>query len=118
MTEGHEPQEEFTSQEEITSDDKLWAAIGYPIPLLPILVLLMEDKKDRPFLKFHAIQSLIFNLVLYVVITVIAIVTFGIGAFCAPIVWLAVFWPAYDSYNGNYTEIPVVTNLIKGQGWV
>jgi len=110
--------EEFTPQEEITSDDKLWAAIGYPIPILPILVLVMEEKKNRPFLRYHAIQSLIFNVVLWVVITVVSIVTFGIGAFCAPILWLAVFWPAWESYQGKYLEIPVITNLMKGQKWV
>jgi hypothetical protein len=43
---------------DITSDDKLWAALGYPIPLVPIIVLLMEEKKERPFIKFHAILHL------------------------------------------------------------
>ena len=46
---------------EITSDDKLWAALGYPIALIAIIVLLMEDKKNRPFIKFHAIQSIALN---------------------------------------------------------
>ena len=29
---------------DITPDDKLWAALGYPIPLIAIIVLLMEEK--------------------------------------------------------------------------
>jgi uncharacterized membrane protein len=103
---------------EITNDDKLWAALGYPIPLIPIIVLLMEDKKDRPFLKFHAIQSIIFNVAIWIIIFIISAVTLGIGAICAPLFWLVTLWPAYDSYQGNYTEIPVVTNFIKNQGWV
>ena len=102
---------------EITKDDKLWAALGYPIPLIPIIVLLMEDKKARPFIKFHAVQSLIFNVVLYVLIFIVSAVTLGFGAICAPLLWLVTLWPAYDSYQGNYTEIPVVTNFLKNQGW-
>jgi hypothetical protein len=30
---------------------------------------------------------------------------------------LVTLWPAYDSFQGNYTEIPVITNFLKGQGW-
>jgi len=103
---------------EITSDDKLWAALGYPIPIIAIIVLLMEEKKNRPFIKFHAVQSLIFNVAIWVVIFILSTVTFGIGAICAPLVWLATLWPAYDSYQGNYTELPFITNFMKNQGWV
>jgi uncharacterized membrane protein len=103
---------------EITSDDKLWAALGYPIPIVSIIALLMEEKKDRPFVKFHAVQSLAFNVALWVLIFILSAVTLGFGAICAPILWLVTLWPAIDSYNGNYTEIPGITNLIKGQGWV
>ncbi|MFC1878483.1 DUF4870 domain-containing protein [Chloroflexota bacterium] len=109
--------DEFGSTD-ITSDDKLWAALGYPIPLIAIIVLLMDDKKNRPFIKFHAIQSIAANVVLFVLIFIVSAVTLGIGAICSPLLWLATFWPAYDSYQGNYTEIPVITNFIKNQGWV
>ena len=35
----------------VTSDDKLWAALAYVLtPLIPIIILLMEDKKNRPFI--------------------------------------------------------------------
>jgi uncharacterized membrane protein len=102
---------------DITNDDKLWAALGYPIPLIPIIVLLMEDKKERPFIKFHAVQSLAFNIALWVIIFILSAVTLGFGAICAPVLWLITLWPAYDSYQGNYTELPVITNFIKNQGW-
>ncbi len=104
--------------EQITNDDKLWAALGYPIPIVAILALLMEEKKDRPFVKFHAVQSIVFNVAIWVIIIVLSAVTLGIGAVCAPIVWLVTLWPAFDSYNGKYTEIPVITDFIKNQGWV
>lgn len=103
---------------EITSDDKLWSAIGYPIPLISIIVLFMEDKKSRPFIKFHAVQSIAFNVVLYILIFIVSLVTLGFGAICAPLIWLVTLWPAYDSFQGNFTELPFISNFIKNQGWV
>ncbi len=102
----------------ITSDDKLWAALGYPIPVIPIIVLLMEEKKDRPFIKFHAVQSLVFNVALWVLITIFTMVTIGLGALCVPLIWLITLWPAYDAYQGNYTQLPLITDFVKSQGWV
>lgn len=104
--------------ENITNDDKLWAALGYPIPIVAIIVLFMEEKKNRPFIKFHAIQSIAFNLVLWLVAIIFSTVTIGFGAICIPLFWLVTLWPAYDSYNGKFTEIPVLTNFIRNQGWV
>lgn len=106
-----------TGDSEITSDDRLWAALGYPIPLIPILMLLMEDKKNRPFIRFHAIQSLLLNVAVWVVITVLSVATLGIGAICAWIIWFVVLWPAFDAFNGNYTNIPVLTDFMRNQGW-
>lgn len=103
---------------DVTSDDRLWAAIGYPIPILPIIALFMEEKKNRPFIKFHAVQAIVFNVVLYILITIISFVTFGFGALCAPLLWLVVLWPAFEAYNGKYLEIPVITNFLRNQGWV
>ena len=103
---------------DITSDDRLWAALGYPIPIIPIIVLLMEDKKNRPFLRFHAIQSIILNIAIYIVITLLTALTLGFGGLCAPLVWLVTLWPAWDSYQGKYTQIPVITDFMKNRGWV
>ena len=101
---------------DITSDDKLWAALGYAIGLIAIIVLLMEDKKNRPFIKFHAVQSIALYVV-YIIISIILGVTV-VGAICAPILWFVFLYWAYKAYQGEMFEVPVVTNFIKGQGWV
>ncbi len=101
---------------DITSDDKLWAALGYPIGLIAIIVLLMESKRARPFIKFHAVQSIALNIILWVIMIILSITV--VGAICAPLVWLVTLWPAINSYRGNHTEIPVISNFIKKQGWV
>jgi len=102
------------STDDITSDDKLWAALGYPIPLIALIALLLEDKKDRLFIRFHAVQSIAVNIILWIVIILLSLPTAG----CVSLLWLITLWPAYDSYQGKYTEIPFITNFIKKQGWV
>jgi uncharacterized membrane protein len=94
---------------DVTSDDKLWAALGYVIPLIALVVLLMEDKKARPYIKFNAVQSLVAT----VVLTVIATVTFGI---CS-ILYLIMFYWAYQAYMGQDVKIPMISDFIRNQGW-
>jgi uncharacterized protein len=103
---------------EVTSDDKLWALLGYIIWLIALIVLLMEDKKKRPFIKFHAVQSLVLWVVLTLIYFVGSLVTLGIGSICLWIIFAIVLWPAFDSYSGHYTKLPVITDFIKGQKWV
>lgn len=107
-----------TVSPDATSDDKLWAALGYPIVLIAIIMLLMEEKKTRPFIKYHAVQAIAANVVLFVVGIVVSVVTLGFGGLCVPLLWLVFLYWAYLAYQGQLFEIPVVTNFIKNQGWV
>jgi len=106
---------EFNS--EINSDDKLWAALGYPIVLVAIIVLFMEEKKARPFIKFHAVQAIAANVAFFVVSVILSTVTLGFGGICVPLIWFVFLYWAYKAYQGEYVEIPVVTNFIKKQNW-
>ena len=100
---------------EVTSDDKLWAALSYVFaPIVGIIVLLMEDKKARPFLKFHAVQSIAVSIIFLIVVPIVAVFTFG----CGSILYFVMFWWAYKAYQGEMFDIPVITNFVKGQGWV
>jgi uncharacterized membrane protein len=103
---------------DVTSDDKLWAALSYVFaPIVGIIVLLMEEKKGRPFIKFHAVQSIAVSIVFWIVAAILATITFGIGGICAPLLWLVFLYWAYKAYQGEMFNIPVVTNFIKQQGW-
>ena len=98
----------------VSSDDKLWAALSYVFaPLVPIILLLMEEKKNRPFIKFHAVQSLIVGIVMIIVVPIIAAFTLGCGA----LLWLIMLYWAYKAYQGQMFNIPVITDLVKNQGW-
>lgn len=88
--------------QDITENDKLMAALSYPIPIVAIVILLSETNKVRPFQKFHAVQALGFWVALTVIGIVVAIITLGIGSLCFPVIWLVSLWPAYKSYLGEY----------------
>ncbi len=90
---------------DVTSDDKLWAALAYVFaPLVPIIILLMPDKKDRPFIKAHNTQAL-----------VLGIITAVTSAFCVGIlVWFYALYCAYQAYQGNLVEIPIISGMVKG----
>ena len=102
--------EETTSpQYEITSDDRLWAALSWlPIsPLYPVvsfLMLLMDDKKERPFIRRNAVLSLATGAVLIPV----SILTLGLGALC----YLLFFWWAYQAYQGIQPHVPFVSDWV------
>ena len=95
---------------DITSDDKLWALLSYLIPIIAVVVLLMEEKKKRPFIKFHAVQAIAVTIAL----TIISAVTLG----CGSILFLVMIWWGIEAYQGKMVEIPFITNFIKNQGWV
>jgi uncharacterized membrane protein len=101
---------------DITSDDKLWALLTYVLsPIVPIIILLMEDKKNRPFIKYHNIQALVLG-----VINVVLSVALGwtLVLACIPlIIWLVMVYWGFQAYQGQWVKIPVVTDFVKNQGW-
>ena len=94
---------------DISSDDKLWAMLGYLIPLIAVVVLFMEDKKNRPYVKFNAVQSIAAT----VVLTIISTITLG----CGSILFFAMLWWAYQAYQGQDVKIPMISDFIRNQGW-
>jgi len=101
---------------DITSDDKLWAALGYPIFPIALIMLFIEGKKDRPFIKFHAVQALALNVIIWIVVIVLGLIP--VIRCISPIVWLLLIWPAILAYQGKYFEVPVVTKFLRDQHWV
>lgn len=100
---------------ETTSDDKLWAALSWvPAigPWIAIAMLLMEDKKNRPFIRYNAVNSL----AVAAVIVVTSVV--GIGLCLGAIAFFIQIYWAYQAYQGITIEVPLVTDFVKKQGWL
>ena len=100
---------------DLTSDDKLWAALSWlpPTPLWPlmaVLALLLEDTKNRPFVRYNAILSLVTG----VVLIPISIVTLGCGA----LLYLVFFYWAYQAFMGQEVKVPFLSDWVKRQGWL
>lgn len=61
-------------------DGNITAALGYPIGLIALILIFIE--KENKFVRFHAIQSLLWGLVISIVLTVLTVlfVAFMFGA--------------------------------------
>jgi uncharacterized membrane protein len=79
-------------------------------------MLFIEGKKNRPFIKYHAVQALALNVGLWVVIIILSVIPF-VGCI-TPVVWLLMIWPAVLAYQGKYFEVPVITKFLRDQHWI
>ncbi|NLG73432.1 MAG: hypothetical protein GX495_15485 [Chloroflexi bacterium] len=106
---------EYTPSD-VTSDDKLWAALAYIFtPLIPIIILLLEDKKNRAYIRAHNAQALAWGVVFYIIVTITS--PFVIGLCIWPVGFLLQLYWAYKAYQGELVNIPVLTDFVRNQGW-
>lgn len=122
------------------ADDRLIALLSYAtqiaIPvLMPVIVLLSESSKKRPFQRFHAVQSLALTAVFIAIGVLVSIGTailqivpligalVALVVFCmTPIVYfmyvIAMLYYGYQSYQGKRFAIPGLTSFLREQGWL
>ncbi len=120
-----------------TNDDRVMAALAYasqlinPIGLvLPIIILVSETSKQRPFQRYHAIQSLAVSVVLGLVQMGLTVLASAAGAtvigilclcFIVPamiMLWLLPLYYALVAYNGKRFKIPGLTQFLQDQRWL
>ncbi|MGD2077096.1 MAG: hypothetical protein PVH18_01855 [Chloroflexota bacterium] len=106
-------QEATTASADISDDDRLWAALAWiPIsplwPIIAVVLLLMPEKRERPFINYHAILALITG----VVGILLSFLCVGV------IILLAMFYYAFKAYQGERVNIPVLTDFAESQGWI
>jgi uncharacterized membrane protein len=116
---------EEKAAEKPSSDSNLLAAVGYIIGILAILIFFL--KKDDKFARFHALQSVLFNVVfgvgmfvLAIVFTILAVVSggvLGILNICLlPLGGAAVLYIlycAYMAFTGVMYEMPIIGGFAK-----
>lgn len=101
---------------DITDDDKLWSLLSWITGIIALIVLFMDDKKSRPFIKYNAVMALTVWIVLGVLVSIISAITCGIGAILA----IAFVYPIYlgiKAYQGEWMTVPLLTDFVKNQGW-
>ena len=104
------------SDMEVSDDDKLWAALSW-IPffgvIIAVFVLLVEPQKGRPFIRFHAVQSIGANILIAIASAIF------IWTACLPVLFgLVTIFPAIKAYQGEWLELPWMTQFCKSQGWI
>jgi uncharacterized membrane protein len=111
-------------------EENVAGLLSYIFGWITGLIFLLIDK--RPFVKFHAAQSIAFNiaffavwLVFWVISMTLTVVTaamhFPIGFlsfFLAPVIWIAfvVTWIflMYKAYNREKFKLPIIGNIVEG----
>lgn len=105
-----------TSESEITDDDKLWSLLSWLFWPIAIVVLLLEDKKQRPFIRYNAIQALALGVVGYLISAVLSFVV--IGCLTGLVLLVYAIYLGIQAYQGQWVVIPFVTDFCKNQGWI
>lgn len=122
------------------ADDRLIALLSYVtqivIPLvMPVIVLLSESSKLRPFQRYHAVQSLALSCLFIAVSVAVGIGTailqvipvigllVGFLVLClSPIAYfmavIALLYYGYQAYQGKRFAIPGLTGFLRDQGWI
>jgi len=100
------------SESEITPNDRTWAALSWlPItplwPILAVVALVLDDTKDRPFVRYNALLSIATG----VALIPLTCVTLGLGA----LLYFVFFYWAYVAYKGETVNVPLVSDWVRKQ---
>lgn len=118
-----------------SNDDRIMAALSwisqliFPLGfILPIIVLISEASKKRPFQRYHAVQSLALGVIIWTLafIYMMSWVTVGwIAILCLCLLlpvgiafWLLPLYYAMLAYNGKRFRIIGLTQFLEDQRWL
>lgn len=87
-----------------------------------IVFLVLAPYNQNKFVRFHAFQSIFFNIAWFVVsiaVGMLGVMTHGILALFLPLIYLAFFllwlYLMYTAFNNKKTKLPVIGDLAEKQ---
>ncbi len=118
----------------VSDDDRLMSALAWvsmvilQIPVVSLVLLLSSNNKDRAFQRHHAITSILFWVAAFfyeilagIAFTLLTIVSFGILALCLWVIFLLphglALYYALRAYQGHEVKIPIISDLVRKEGW-
>jgi uncharacterized membrane protein len=114
------PPTQAYSDPTLTSDDKTWGGLSY-IPIVGLVVLFLQDKASRPFIKKQAVQSVALAVVVFLATLLVGWIPL-IGWLFSFVVWLGfaiyMLMNLIKALNGKDVNIPVITEFVRKQGWI
>lgn len=87
----------------------LWVVTG--------IVLLLIEKENR-FVRFHAMQSILISIVLFIISFILALIPFIgwiLGLLLAPITFILWIFMMYKAYKGEWIKLPIIGDIAKEQ---
>lgn len=101
---------------DVTSDDRIWVILCLLFtPLFPIITLFIDDKKNRPFVKYHYIPALILGVVEIILISILSYIP--VIRYITGFLWILNVYYAIKANSGTNIDIPFITDFAKKQGW-
>ena len=109
------------------SDNSI-AALAYFTPVLAVFFLAIRRYNKRPYVRFHAWQSLVFNIYViffgYVLFYVLRLTAFlgphvllGVMCLVAVLVFLIWLWCVIGAWNGKRVKLPVIGDWADEQAY-
>lgn len=119
---------------DITDNDRTMGLLAYVVIFVPLIILLSETGKQRPFQRYHAVHSLAVSVAVFVITLVICCIVFlpiaivvgmltgGLGICCLlPLMvvpYIPMVYYGIRAYQGEYTVIPALTDFLVQQAWI
>ncbi len=97
---------------DLTQDDKLWALLSWIFWPVALVMLLIDEKKNRPFIKYNAVLSLSLSVIAW------GSSVIGIGLCLGPLAFIYSIVLGIQSFQGQWVKVPVLTDFAKKQNWV
>lgn len=102
-------------------DQNVAGALCYVLGLITGIIFLVIEPNNK-YIKFHAMQSILWSVgiwILFMILGMIGILTFGIGfLILAPLMMiiqliavLSWLWLMYQAYSGNKWQFPIVGGI-------
>lgn len=99
------------------SNQKLMGLLAYLLaPIVGIIILVSENMKSDPVLRKHAVQSIAYVIVAFVIAMILTITVVLSCLFWVPYIPL-IIW-GIQAYQGKDVNIPVITDFCKNQNWI
>lgn len=99
------------------SDSNLHGALAYLLGPITGVIFLILDNDDK-FVKYHALQSIVFFILMWILTAIAAILKLVlIGFILIPLLSLISFvawlYSMYKAYKGEMHELPIVGRFVK-----
>ena len=106
---------EEVGKQTINADDKLFALLSLALaPIVSIIMLMIEDKRQRKFIEYAAFHGVAIGVIGYVISAFIPF----LGFILSLAVFLYLVFLGLKAFNGEWVTVPFITDFLAGQGWI